>query len=200
MVFIFFPLPAFLFPGTGLRGVGSAHFSTVCSDLPHIPKGPSSFTLHKSMARGLAKSVKSLCFPWQGRHHSTEMGGVSHRGLVPPLRAPGAAAGAFPTPFPGSWGSGTPGPAPLPSLLASWSSADLGAAQASGTSLSQKLYLHHLCPPHPQGMGAPCLHCSLPAADPLVPPIFRARGESSSFHSTKSCGMSIYTTLSPVLG
>ena len=104
------------------------------------------------------------------------MGGVSHRGLVPPLRAPGAAAGAFPTPFPGSWGSGTPGTEPLPSLLASWSSADLGATQALGTSLSRKLYLHHLCLPHPQGMGAPCLHCSLPAADPLVPPIFRARG------------------------
>lgn len=98
VVFIFFLLSAFLFLGTSLQRewvlTTHAHFSTICSDLPPLPKGSSNLTLHKFMSQGLAKSVKSECFPWQRRHLSTEMGRVTHWALVPLLQALSVAAGA----------------------------------------------------------------------------------------------------------
>lgn len=97
-VFVFSPLLVFLFLGTPLQRelvvTSHVHLSTICSDLPPVPKGPSNFTSHKFTSGGLAKTVKCERFPWQTPRLFTEMGRRIHQALALLLQAPSASTGA----------------------------------------------------------------------------------------------------------
>lgn len=149
------------------------HFSTICSDLPPLPKGPSNFTSHKFMSRGLAKTVKSERFPWQRPRLFTEMGRRIHQALALLLPAPSASPGAS------SPGSACSGARCVRLIQARWlgASADFGAPEAQGLREHRfKFYLPHLCLIH----RVPVALTDLSRLPLLVAPTSQVRGENST--------------------
>ena len=152
-------LPSFSLPFSWLIPMAEVGFNISSVQMHPI----SQKALSTLIFQGIARSVKFLCFPWQGPHHSIEMV-CEPSGLS--ATSPGAASvatGTFLTPFPGSVGSGAPQAPPLPSPWASWSISRLEHLPDQGPRNIINFYALFSSLP-PISPGTSCPHWALLAA------------------------------------